>query len=175
MQAKPGFEGQLVRQDGARIAGADNGHAPLPSSVSLAGAGQRLTHGAHGQADPGQADQPEHEVHDNHAARRGKAGTPYGPDNHRRARTEEQGVKHAGQIGGAEESQQGGELMEQPKEDQLQGDQPKQNHEPLVLVLRLHHEVEAQFVGEPKAGGQLDRVEHQEQPDTDGRRIVKEV
>src|SRR5690242_13914616 len=63
--------------------------------------------------------------------------------------------------------------MESRQQHQLQGNQPKQNEESLTLISCINRKIESQFIGQPKAGGQLTGVQQQEHRKTSMRGEVQ--
>ena len=175
LKAGPGLERQFMSEQGAGIAGPENRHAPLPLTLSCTRDAEGFTQGAHGESDAGQADQGEYEINGDHPARRRDTDAPNHPHDSRHDRADGQRVEHAGQIRRAEIPEQGTELVEKTQENQLQWDQPHQNDDAFLLGRGLHHEIEAEFIGHPEAGSQLNGVQQEQQPDPDRRRVVEEI
>src|ERR1035438_2067087 len=155
-QAITGLERQFVGQDGPGIAGPDDGHALFTVTVFLAGDRERLTEGAQGETRTGQSHQAKDKIQDNNPSWRRETLSPNAPDDHSDNGTDSEGVEHPSQVWRAEVTQERVELVEESQEKQLQRYEPTQDEEPLMLKLGLHQEIEAQFVGQPEAGCQLE-------------------
>src|SRR2546426_8141430 len=65
--------------------------------------------------------------------------------------------------------------MKQSQKKQLQRNQPKQDQQSLLLVGGIDHEIEAQFVRQPKTCRQLGRVQQEQQPYSHRPGIFKDI
>jgi hypothetical protein len=70
----------------------------------------------------------------------------------------EKRVKDAGEVRGAEVPEERGELVKCGEKTELQGNKPEEDEETFLLRRFIDDEIEAEFVGHPEAGDQLERI-----------------
>ena len=81
-------------------------------------------------------------------------------------------MEHARQIRRAEIAEQRRQLMEQSQENQLQRNEPEQDEISLLAGGGIHREIEAEFIGQPKAGDEFQPIQQEQHQKALRRRQV---
>ena len=162
-------------EGGAGVASANDSNPAAMVLVLLDGLTGHFVSRTEKEADTGEANEAENEIHDNDTPRWSKAGSGKNPNHTSRGSTQKQGMEDAREIGCAEIAEQGCELVKGSQEEELQGHEPEENKETLLLLAGFHFEVKAQFVGEPEAGAEHGAVHQEAQPNAELEGVAEEV